>query len=175
MKKPQAAFLSRISIRQHAAIVGLLVERHVLITSNAIYVVNGKSPPADRILFMDSGLLWIALAERLRGDIITAEDALREAIWKYIKVCGQEGTVGTADINLATAEAMIERWQKKSNDWFIDIVAAGLGYMHPDASITPDNIGSIWGDAWRLYAGALSVLGDATSRRVPGDSDDYFS
>jgi hypothetical protein len=173
-EKPPTDFLKRISIRQHAAIVGMLVERHVLLTSNSLYVVEGNSPEADRILHIDSGLMWIAIAIRLAGDIAGAEDALREAIWRYAKLVGTDmRPLGTADINLAVAEAMVEQWQKTPGDWFMGILSAAFQYLHPGAAITPAGIGGIWQDAWRLHAGMLSVLGDATSRRVPGDSGDY--
>lgn len=174
--EPPADFLKRISIRQHAGLVGLLAERQVLINSNAAFVVDGKSPPADRIDNVDCGLLWMALTERLRGDVAAAEDALRDAIWAFLRLIGGEtGSSGIADIDLRVAEELVKRWRMQPADnWFISALSVVHAFLHPGIPVTPDGIGGIWQDAWRLYAGALSVLGDVTSRRVPGDSEDYF-
>lgn len=175
--EPPADFLKRISIRQHAGLVGLLAERQVLINCNSAYVVDGKSPLADRIYNVDCGLLWMALAERLRGDVAAAEDALRDAIWVFLRLIGGEtGSSGIANIDLRVAEELVKRWRMRPPDnWFITALSVVYEFLHPGTPVTPNGIGSIWQDAWRLYAGALSVLGDVTSRRVPGDLDDYCS
>jgi hypothetical protein len=78
--------LRAIGVREHAALIGLLAERNELFSRGLLYVAHGV-PPDDiaRIVHVDSGIMWIAAAQRLGGDVAAAEGALRAAIWSHMK------------------------------------------------------------------------------------------
>lgn len=170
----KASQLKGIGLRQHAALVGLLVERDVMISERALYVIGNEAPKPKRCLDVDAGILCVAVATRLGGDIAAAEMAVRSAIWRYMQLLGAQLEGRTpADIDLAVAMVIVRHWQANQNDWLVGALSGALRHLHPGQDLTPDAMGAIWVDAWQLYAGALSALGEATSRRVPADQYDY--
>ena len=171
--------LRTITARQHAALVGLLAERNQLIKHGELYTVCGIAPlEVKNALNIDSGIMLIALTQRLGGDSVAAENALRNAIWSHMQACKVDITgKDLADINLEIPKIMLEKWRENPNDWLLETISAASIYLHSQMDDANHDVkvtvyGTIGGDVWRLYAGTLSVLGEPTSRHWLGDSDD---
>lgn len=169
------ASLEAIGVREHAALVGLLAERTELIVRGALYVVHGVPPEnVARILDIDSGIIWIAAAERLAGDIAAAEDALRAAIWAHMRAHRIDPAGrGLADIDLEVARMLVDIWRRNPSNWMTQAISAACAYLHHPVKAGDAGdiqmVGDIGGDIWRLCAGTRSVLGKPTSRSWFGD------
>lgn len=170
--------LREIGLREHAALVGVLAERNELISRAAIYKnLDGSAPDAGQCLAVDTGIMLIAMNERLGGNSAEAESALRYAIFCHAKNHGTDMTGRSEDdIDFTLANVMLSKWRENPTDWLTSIMWASCTYFykeveHYDRKQSSDIIGSIGGDVWRLYAGTLSVLGKPTNRRWFGDDN----
>ena len=129
---------------------------------------------------VDAGILLIGLSQRLGGDMTTAENALRNAIWSY--TCAHKTDVdgnSLEGIDLSVAKAILDGWHKKPDNWMADTIHAASEWLHGPTKDFPHHVrvaiaGTIGGDIWRLYAGTLSVLGEPTSRAWFGDAKEPY-
>lgn len=188
IEKEALAPLTEIGIREHASLVGLLSERNELQNCNALYVVSQKAPKdAWAMTQIDSGVMLIALTERLGGNAELARVALQNATWSHMRNYGVDLTnKNISDISMAIPNSLLKRWQDQKAggpDWLPLCVTAAYNFLHqtkdnefPFNSLTREEgayvFGKIGGDIWRLYAGTLSVLGDSCSRHFFGDYRD---
>lgn len=127
------------------------------------------------MLQIDCGIVLIALTKRLAGDAVAAGSALRDAIWIHmlnhrVDLTGKQA----GDVDLSVASALLGKWQKNPNDWFVGVVWSAYHVLHgsPDDLTREEGaemFGRMGGDIWRLYASTLTALGEQCTWSWPGD------
>jgi hypothetical protein len=170
--------LTTITTRHRAGLVGLLVERQELLLAGELYAIEGIVPEnTGQVFNIDTGVMLVAIARRLGGDTVAAENALRDVIWRYVSrgvTDVSEKTPG--DINLEIPKIMLDEWRSDPKNWFINTVSAACTWLHAplmgkehdlDVFIT----GKVFNEIWQLYSAVLTVLGWSTSRQCFGASE----
>lgn len=115
--------------------------------------------------------MLIALARRLGGNTVAAENALRDAVSRHTR-CGstdkQRALPG--DINLEIPKLMLDKWREDPSHWLTDACAAATEWLH-DRKIHASMIGPLAATYGTCTPGLLACLALRRARHGFDDED----
>jgi len=177
--------LATVTEEQTAALAALLGTRFQAGKEQRLFVIDGyhlKNPL--QALIIDSGLIWLALDERLATDK-DAELALREVLAVYLRSVAPEnerGAVVASQIPLDMQRIVRDSW--KENEGKAPILQTSLAATVLLFEVDADQyaamnsadrqyfnqlVGGVVNDVWAVYAEALTILGKETDTTfLPG-------